>query len=185
MPSGYPHTHPAILHCLLPWLVHVLCHFLGISFSFALLRPRPLPIIPACHHALHQGLLGCHMGLGSSTCDPRNGVKKSRRKNNTINMHRFFCPNAIFRRVRVQNENMSEREIHGSGNASGPPRAGAGLKKANLREARRNFFCRIGRGYHSKQLQLDSFNVRIYRLTPGVENKQKSRSHRNFTKDGR
>ena len=85
----------------------------------------------------------------------------------------------------MQNENMSERKIQGSGNASGPPRAGAGLKKANLREARRIFFCRIGRGFHNKQLQLDSFNVRIYRLTPGVENKQKSRSHRNFTKDGR
>jgi hypothetical protein len=40
----------------------------------------------------------------------------------------------------VQNENMSERKIQGSGNASGPPRAGAGLKKANLREARRFFF---------------------------------------------
>ena len=182
MPSGYPHTHPAILHCLLPWLVHVLCHFLGISFSFALLRPRPLPIIPACHHALHQGLLGCHMGLGSSTCDPQ---KRSEKKSAEKQHHKyasFLLPERDFSEGPCAKRKW---KIQGSGNASGPPRAGAGLKKANLREARRFFFCSIGKGFHNKQLQLDSFNVRIYRLTPGVENKQKSRSHRNFTKDGR
>ena len=36
-----------------------------------------------------------------------NGVKKSRRKNDTIILYRFCCTNHFFQKLRVQNKNMS------------------------------------------------------------------------------
>jgi hypothetical protein len=140
MPSGYPHTHPAILHCLLPWLVHVLCHFLGISFSFALLRPRPLPIIPACHHALHQGLLGCHMGLGSSTCDPQ---KRSEKKSAEKQHHKyasFLLPERDFSEGPCAKRKYVGEENPGFRKRVGSPACGGGVEEGEPARSAKIFF---------------------------------------------
>ena len=107
-------------------------------------------------------------------------MRKSRRKRTTRNVISFYIKNIFFAspcaKRKVGEENPGFRKRVKS------PACGGGVEEGEpARSAKNFFFGRIGRGFHDKQLQWDSLNVRIYRLTPGFENKQKSRSHRNFT----
>ena len=103
MPSGYPHTHPAILHCLLPWLVHVLCYFGGICVFIC-------PTAPPAPSPLYQKLLRCILRQRSALIRS----KKSKRKEK----HSNSATGTRTRVARVRAEYPNQLDYSGSGMCS-------------------------------------------------------------------